>query len=180
MPLDAEEERLIADLVQGDDVALAMDALETLMRRYKGLVYAIAFDLARDRALADDVFQDTFVRMTVWLRNHPGARIESFRRLLAAFVRRTTLELARGGRSGGAPADTSVESPVIAQIYAAELMDRLPAQWRAVLELTVINGLSSQEAAEHLRLSAPNVRVIRHRALRLIRAQQQADLEVLQ
>lgn len=180
MPLDPDEQRLVADLMRGADLAAASHALAALMDRYKRLVYAIAFDLARDQSLADDVFQETFVRLTIWIRNHPDARIESFRRLLAAFVRRTTLELGRAGRRTGSADEQSVESAVIEQIYAAELLDLLSPQSRRVLELTVIRGLSSQEAATRLQLSAENVRVIKHRAIRLIRQQQRKDLDALQ
>ena len=178
MPLEAEEQRLVRDLVQGVDLDAAANALAALMDRYKRLVYAIAYDLARDQSLADDVFQETFVRLTIWLRHHPDTRIESFRRLLAAFVRRTTLELGRAGRHGRTiEEEPSVESPVVLQIYAAELLELLAPQSRRVLELTVIRGLSSQEVAARLRLSAENVRVIKHRAIRLIREQQNEDLK---
>ncbi len=180
MPLDPDEQRLIERLVQGTDIDAASNALAMLMERYKRLVYAIAFDLARDQSLADDVFQETFVRLTMWLRRHPDARIESFPRLLAAFVRRTTLELARAGRRLHPLEDPVVESAVVEQIYASELLELVPPQARKVLELTLIRGLSSQEAGIALQLSPQNVRVIKHRAIRLIREQQNRDLAALQ
>ncbi len=180
MPLEPDEQRLVDDLVNRADLDAASNALAELMSRYKRLVYAIAFDLARDQSLADDVFQETFVRMTMWLRNHPDARIESFRRLLAAFVRRTTLEFGRAGRQTRTDDEPAVESAVVLQIYAAELLQLLAPQSRRVLELTVIRGLSSQEAAVRLKLSPENVRVLKHRAIRLIREQQTKDLNALQ
>jgi RNA polymerase sigma-70 factor (ECF subfamily) len=176
MPVGSDEQRLIDDIVQSDQPERASAALGALLKRYQGLVYAIALDLTADRSLADDVFQETFVRLAVWLRKNPGADIRSFARLLAAFVRRTALELGRSGRKFAPLMDLAVSSPVVQRIYARELLSAVPPQARRVLELTLLDGLSSQEVAKVLDLSAENVRVIKHRALRVIRQEQARDL----
>lgn len=149
------------------------------MQRYKQLAYGVAMETVRNRTIADDVFQESFVRMVYWLRERPGVEIMSFPRLMCAFIRRTGRELARTGRVVEMPeeetADTSGPS-VIDAIYARQLLETVLEPARTILEMTILRGMSSPEVAKELRMTPENVRVIRHRALRVLRAQQAQDL----
>lgn len=179
---EPEEVRLVSAL-SSKDPASAADALATLMKRYKRLAYGLAMESVHSRAIADDVFQETFVRMVSWLRNRPGVKVDSFHRLMCAFVRRTARELARSGRVVEMPGDEIEDTSSISlvdAIYARQLLDRVPEPGRSVLERTILRGMSSREAATDLRMTPENVRVIRHRTLRLLRAQQARDLADLE
>lgn len=173
--LDPEERRLIRALTASSDRHAAGEALAALMQRYKGLTYAVALEISRDRSLADDVFQETFLRMTLWLRARTGIQIRSFSRLLCAFVRRTALELARRERH---PPILEVSShfPLVDAIYARDLLSALPQPARGVLERVLLRGMSGREAAAEMNLTPENVRLIKHRVLRAIREQQARDL----
>jgi len=176
-PLDVAEQRLVAALT-ASPAAAAAEALAGLMGRYKRLAYSVAIEASRDHSLADDVFQETFLRMTLWLRARPGIEVRSFPRLLCAFVRRTALELSRRGRRVEVPEFPEVTRPLplVDAIYAREILDSLPEPARSVLERTIMRGMSSREAAGEMKLSSENVRLIKHRALRAIREQQARDL----
>jgi RNA polymerase sigma factor (sigma-70 family) len=177
-PVDAEERRLVDALTASADPKGAAEALASLMARYKRLAYAVALDTQRDSSLADDVFQETFVRMAVWLRARPGIEVRSFSRLLCAFVRRTALELARKGPAAQPTGSVErwIESSLVDRIYAKELLESFPAPTRRILELTLVAGMSSREVADEMDLAAGHVRQIKHRALRAIRRQQSHDL----
>ena len=49
----------------------------------------------------------------------------------------------------------------------AELLERLPDQYRLILELRFLQGRSVKESADALRVSVANAKVLQHRALRL-------------
>jgi RNA polymerase sigma-70 factor (ECF subfamily) len=177
-PIDAEERRLLDALTTSQHPAAAAEALVRLMARYKRLAYAIAFEASRNRSLADDVFQETFVRMTLWLRARPGIEVRSFPRLLSAFVQRTALELGRQNQRLALTEDAA-QSPIVDSIYARELLDALPELARGVLERTLLRGMSSKETAAEMKLTPENVRLIKHRAIRAIRQRQARDLEAI-
>jgi RNA polymerase sigma-70 factor (ECF subfamily) len=180
-PVDEDERRLVEALTAAPDSKTAIHALGALMQRYKRLAYAVAYDTWRDRSLADDVFQETFVRMAVWLRARPGIEVKSFARLLSAFVRRTALELGRHNREvPTAPLEYWTTPTVVDRIYISELMGMLPDTSRAVLERSIFRGMSSREVAGELGLSAEQVRQVKHRALRMIRLRQERDLASLE
>ena len=59
--------RTIARAREGD-----LDAFEDLVRRYQGDLWRFAFHFTRDRALADDVTQEAFLRAFRFLRGFRG------------------------------------------------------------------------------------------------------------
>jgi RNA polymerase sigma factor (sigma-70 family) len=176
--LDPDDKALIAVLAGASGNDAAGVALAALMHRYKKLAYAVALDACRDRSLADDVFQETFVRMTVWLRARRGIEVHSFPRLLCAFVRRTAREFGRQKPTLQMP-DIATSSAAVDMVYAREILGTLPGPAREVLERVLIRGMSSQEAAAELGLTPENVRLIKHRTIRAIRDQQARDLAAL-
>lgn len=182
-PADDDEQALVAALASADDPVRSAQALAKLMDRYKRLAYGVAMQTVRNRMVADDVFQETFVRMVSWLRSRSGIEVVSFPRLLCAFIHRTARELARTGKVHEMPLEELEAVPSISlvdSIYARQLLASLDEPARGILERTILRGMSSREAARDLGLTPENVRVIRHRALRLLRAQQAKDLADLE
>ena len=143
-----EDARLVAELVAGSDDALAM-----LYDRHAGAVHGAAFRLTSDRALAEDIVQETFLALwnraeqfdpsrgslAAWLltiaRNRTVDRLRAAGRRptivpmsvarMADETEAATLErMARGGIVvGGARAGTGPE----AELARAELRDLLQA-----------------------------------------------------
>ena len=56
--MDRTEALLIADLCEGDETALA-----SLIERYKRMVYRLAVQITKNSADADDVMQETFIKV---------------------------------------------------------------------------------------------------------------------
>jgi RNA polymerase sigma-70 factor (ECF subfamily) len=73
-------------------------------------------------------------------------------------------------------ADAMGRDPLADGVDAANLLARLAAPQRRVLELTVFQGLPAAEAGRRLGLSAVAVRVRRHRALARLRGWLEADV----
>jgi RNA polymerase sigma factor (sigma-70 family) len=74
MPILSDQE-LIARYSGGDETAF-----ETLLQRYKGKIYTSIYLFVKDRALAEDIFQEVFIKIIDTLRkgkyNHEGKFVQ--------------------------------------------------------------------------------------------------------
>lgn len=74
MPLVNDQE-LIACYVDGDE-----QAFEVLLRRYKSKIYTSIYLFVKDQALAEDIFQEVFIKIIDTLRkgkyNHEGKFVQ--------------------------------------------------------------------------------------------------------
>ena len=74
MPILSDQE-LIARYTGGDETAF-----ETLLQRYKGKIYTSIYLFVKDRALAEDIFQEVFIKIIDTLRkgkyNHEGKFVQ--------------------------------------------------------------------------------------------------------
>ena len=101
----ADEDELLRQVAGGD-----MRALEALYRRMRVQVFAVALAVAGDRGVAEDVVQDTFVRVYSAAPGYrPGSRARAWvltiaRHLALDAVRRRTGEPASGMADHGAAA----------------------------------------------------------------------------
>jgi RNA polymerase sigma factor (sigma-70 family) len=148
-----------------------------LVNRYKGVVYNQALYICRNnRALAEEVFQEAFLRLFGWLRSRQGNQIlHTFPKLLSVFTKRAAIDLMRKELSqtptgSMAQAETiPVEGPSWeAKAYVVQLMDALQPKSQAVIRLTYFDGLSAVEIGQRLGLTPENVRILRFRALALL------------
>lgn len=64
------------------------------------------------------------------------------------------------------------------QVWMRELLDQLPQEYRAVLELRIIQGYSRAETAQRLDRTEDAVRSMQYRALQLLRAMVSDETEV--
>jgi RNA polymerase sigma-70 factor (ECF subfamily) len=154
----------------------ASEALDVaaLVAAFSPLLYRIAFSIVRSRADAEDVVQETFVRVI----EDPVrfARVREPRPWLVRIawnlaldrVRRITPvsldeELAAALASPERPADAVLaEARRLAKVLAA--VDRLPQREREVLLLTAIEELTIAEIAAVLKKSESSVRSLLFRA----------------
>jgi RNA polymerase sigma-70 factor, ECF subfamily len=178
------EELLLLSSEPADEHVQA-EAVAELVTRYKALVYNRALRMcAGNRALADDVFQETFLRLFSWLRNRRGRPpLHTFPHLLSTFVKRTAVDLMRKEKRE-VPTATFEDALSVAtqeepnwetRAYALELLEVLDSRSRKVVELSYIQGLSALEIAKVLKVTPGNVRVLRFRALEAMRARKQQD-----
>lgn len=151
-----------------------------LVERHKLLVYRRALRICRGNAtLADEVFQESFVRLFTWLRSHPNAfSPEDFPRLLSAFAARSAVDLMRRERHVASPPPEVAAlleqeaAPDLAWASRADiegLLKTLDTRSREVIELSYLREMSAADVAAALHISPTHVRVLRHRALRALR-----------
>ncbi|HWO88057.1 MAG TPA: sigma-70 family RNA polymerase sigma factor [Gemmatimonadales bacterium] len=178
-------------LTDQEVVALARGGREAayreLVRRYERPVFSLIYRMVRDRALAEDLAQDTFVKVLNALDSYrPEYKFSSWIFKIANNVaidqlRRRELDTLS---LDGAPdarsqeeiqatalqaADRS-ESP-LAELEARELgalieqaIDRLRPEYRACILLRHVEGRSYEEIAEALDLPLGTVKTYIHRA----------------
>ena len=176
------------DVVEADDVALLSAvadgdraALGILYRRHAPWLLARLSRRCADRGVVDEVLQDTFV--AVWRgagrfdgRGDVGAWVWGIavRRLVDALRRspRPTSELLP---ESAPDVVVSAEEQVLVGIEHGELgpaLDRLSPELRAVVQATVLDGLTTREAGRLLGIPAGTVKTRMMRA----RAQLREDL----
>lgn len=160
---------------------LVSKAVGVLIATHGQLVYSTILRACRgDRTISDEVFQDTFARFLVWVRRRgelPSR--EDLPPLLITFARRAAVDALREEQphrrtvSLDAAQTVAIEpSPATSAIDRmdfAKLIASLDLRSRQVMELSILEGLSSGEIGQRLGLTPENVRVLRHRAVAIMR-----------
>jgi len=148
--------------------------LPALVRDYSGLLYRVALSLLRNRAEAEDVLQDVFLR--VLQRKRELAAIVELRPWLVRIAWNLALDRRRRMRpeqmdeafaaaliARDTPADDALaEAARIAHVLAA--MERLPRREREALLLSAMDELSAAEIGAVLGKSESSVRSLLFRA----------------
>lgn len=157
-------------------------AFQVLYERYHRAVFAFALRSLGDRGTAEDVLQETFLR--VFARRPEYRPVAAFRTWLFTIARNLVVDqIRKRGAESHSDADPALEmvtdpgaSP-LEQAEGQELSDRLeralgrlPAAQREVLVLSRVAGLSHREVAEITGQTPGAVRVALHRALRELRS----------
>lgn len=189
--VETEADLTLVERLRGGDAA----ALETLMERYASRVYRLAYGITRNEADAEEVVQDVF--LTIFRKIHTfegrdalGSWIYRVTTNAALFKRRgqrteckVSLDsqlpafLPDGHRAGdpafgGADWSQTPEADLLSGETRAILhraIDALPAQYRAVLVLRDVEGLSNEEVAEVVGDSVAAVKSRLHRARLVLR-----------
>jgi RNA polymerase sigma-70 factor (ECF subfamily) len=148
-----------------------LSAFEELVRSYQGDVWRFAYHLTRDRALADDVTQESFIRAFRFLSSYRGdAKFTSW---LFRITRNCGMDALRT-RKANALREQSLPAPVTDPVARAELaaaLDAVSEDHREPFLLIEVFGLSYQEAADVLQVKVGTVKSRMHRArLSLARA----------
>lgn len=143
---------------------------EEVYREHVGHLYRFVYSRMGNRADAEDVTSATFVRALPRLR--AGVSDAELRAYLRATARTVIADVWRE-RHGTVFEEIDEEAmPNHDAIVEAEhhevddLLARLPANYRTVLELRFLRGYSVRETAEAMGISVSNAKVIQLRALR--------------
>lgn len=159
---------------QSTETASEVLDVAALVAAFSSLLYRIAFSVVRSRADAEDIVQETFVRVIedparfVRVREPRPWLVRIAWNLALDRVRRITPvsldeELVAALTSPQQPADAALaEARHLAQVLAA--VDRLPQREREVLLLAAIEELNTAEIAAVLKKSESSVRSLLFRA----------------
>jgi RNA polymerase sigma factor (sigma-70 family) len=169
MGLDAlDEDGLLIKIAGGD-----MRALEALYRLMRVRVFAVALAVVCDRDTAEDVMQDTFVRV---YSAAPGYRPESRARAwVLTIARHLALDAVRhrGREPVSAVADLDAAAPVSGpdgiRLDVVTALLRLGELDRQIVVLHDVAGLTHAEVAAELQVPAGTVRWRYRIALALMR-----------
>lgn len=147
---------LIAASRRGD-----ADAFAQIIERYQRAVYAVAYSGVRDRALADDVAQDTFVvawrrlgelrddqRIAAWLCGIARNRARDARKRMQREIGRDMEELVHPRTPFDDMSDAELERTI------AEALARVPEVYREPLVLFYYEERSVEDVARALGISA--------------------------
>jgi RNA polymerase sigma-70 factor, ECF subfamily len=154
-----EDSALVARLKRRDPQALA-----ELYDRYGRLAYALVLRVVRDKAIAEDLVQETFLR--VWNRVQS---IDSEKGAIApwllAIARNRAIDYLRSSagrdRSSAVELDESDHAPLYREMEAGLLvsdqvrrvkaaMEKLAPNYRTVVELAYFEGLSQSEMSAQM------------------------------
>ncbi|MEG0467726.1 MAG: sigma-70 family RNA polymerase sigma factor, partial [Mucinivorans sp.] len=162
----SDEQLLVAEFVAGDT-----QAVETLIERHRKRVYNYILMMVRDRALADDIFQETFIKVVTSLQagryTHDGKFVSWVLRIAHNQVidyfrakkgkrQVTSTDVGYEVLSNCITEDNNAEQAIISDQAAdaiRTLVDRLPVEQREVIVLRHYMDLSFKEIAEQTGVS---------------------------
>jgi RNA polymerase sigma-70 factor (ECF subfamily) len=173
---DAEDARLLARVADGDDG----EALVDLYRRYETPLYRLGLRLLKDEGMAEELVQDTFVRLWRTAARFDPAR-GSARTYLFVIAHGAVGDLRR--RSASRPLDVTPGDQVEARAPAAadgidqillgmavgDALDTLSPDHNAVLRMYFEEDLSQPQIADRLGIPLGTVKTRTHHALRALR-----------
>lgn len=154
---DAE---LIHDFLQGKD-----SALETLIFRYKDKIYTSIYMLVKDKYIAEDIFQDAFLKMIKTMRDGRYSEQGKFLPWAIRVAHNLCMDHFRKVRNNvpvtlpdgmditqllGGPAETISDKMEQRQVNASvrKLIEQLPEEQREVIVLRMYGDLSFKEIAD--------------------------------
>lgn len=160
---DLSENGLIAACRRGES-----DAFRDLFERYKDRVYSIALRYSGDAGTAEDIAQDTFVKLFGAIGSFRGD--SSFESWLYRLIVNSCFDHKRRSRRflplladafdlmrapGASALDEAMQAQMGSQLHA--LVDALPSEQRMVVVLRYTQGLSYEEIGAAMGCSAGTV-----------------------
>lgn len=173
------DEEIVRRVLAGE-----VELFELVMRKYNRRIYRIVRAILKSDDDAEDVMQEAYVKAYAHLRDFAGrARFSTWLTRIAvheAFAR------SRQGRRFELVENADTETPIMTHAVRSpeqrasdselggileQAIEELPAGFRAVLVLRLIEQLSVEETSEALDLTEETVKTRLHRAKRLLRDQ---------
>jgi RNA polymerase sigma-70 factor (ECF subfamily) len=174
--LEPTDDELIAEIEAGSDLAF-----DRLMRRYRRLVYRVAYGFLGDRESALDVVQEAFLKVHTRLRSYRGeGTLKSWIARIAANeamnLRRSTRETSELDESIAA---RSTETDPMAGQALSRSLQALGDRQRLAIVLRYYGERSTREIAEALDCSEGTARNVLFRGLSKLRTLMTASQESL-
>lgn len=155
------DEQLVAAYAEGSN-----EAFDALLNRHSGRVYSYIQHLVRDSALADDIFQETFVKAITTIKQGRYSESGKFSAWITRIAHNLIIDNFRQEKSentfsadsddvdifnrrelsDGNIEDTMVQTQIHADVR--RIMDSLPEAQREVLDMRFFRDMSFKEIAE--------------------------------
>ncbi|MBE0649199.1 MAG: sigma-70 family RNA polymerase sigma factor [Bacteroidales bacterium] len=160
------EQQLIRNFLDGDP-----SSLQELIERHQSRLYSYIFVMVKDKHLADDVFQDTFIKVIHTLKSGAYSDEGKFIQWVMRIAHNLVIDHFRKAKkvsftepklafqdviSNLKVTDPSFEDELVTQQIHDDirgLIDYLPEEQKEVLILRCYNGLSFKEIAEQTDVS---------------------------
>ena len=170
------EKALLTQIVQGNETAFRI-----VFDHYRDALYSFALKVVQHEVIAEEIVQDVFVK--IWMNRQGLSAIRNFADFLFIITRNHTLNSLRRlakekkltiAATGQLPMEAiSAEATILQRDYDRVLqqaIDRLPPQQKLVFTLSRLQGLSREEVAAQLNISAGTVKTHMKQAIRSIRS----------
>ncbi|MDQ6602424.1 MAG: sigma-70 family RNA polymerase sigma factor, partial [Chloroflexota bacterium] len=157
--VSATDEALVAAVARGDEIALG-----TLYDRYAASIYSLALRITGDRLTAQEVAQDTFLRLWKYAKDFDRER-GAFGAWLFAIARRRSLDVLRSRQrqakvadgtfisDGGTlpePSQPDTSEQIVLAHVISQAVATLPLAQRQAIELAYFGGLTQQQIATQM------------------------------
>ncbi|MCR8559789.1 RNA polymerase sigma-70 factor [Mucilaginibacter sp. BJC16-A38] len=172
-PIDGNS---IKQLIEGNE-----DVFTSLYESYSEKVYRLAFRFLKDKALSEEVVQETFIN--VWLSREKLDPEGNMWLYLYVVAKRLALNSLRQACKSNdfvenllnfMEEQNSTEEEVLArdlENFTGKIIEKLPRQQQLVFKLSRVEGLSYKEIAEQLNISPNTVKNHMVEALKTLRSQ---------
>jgi RNA polymerase sigma-70 factor (ECF subfamily) len=173
----------------GDDAYSSCRGMEAVFRRYYPRLCYYAFKIIANKASAEDVVQDVFLRFQDRLPQfNSETALGSF---LYLSVKNACLNIIRhraveAKYEASASFSSAEEAPFVENLIRAEIygeihqaLQSLPEGCRTVINLAYFDGLKNEEIANRLQVSVNTVKTQKQRGLQLLRLRLAPDAFVL-
>ncbi|WP_082468974.1 RNA polymerase sigma factor SigE [Sciscionella sediminilitoris] len=167
--------------IDGEEVTWTPPSWEEIVRQHSDRVYRLAYRLSGNQHDAEDLTQETFIRVFRSLSSYKPGTFEGW---LHRITTNLFLDMARRRsrlRMEGLPEDTdrlAGDEPTPEQAFSAAhldpdlqaALDELPPEFRAAVVLCDVEGLSYEEIGATLGVKLGTVRSRIHRGRQALRA----------
>jgi RNA polymerase sigma factor (sigma-70 family) len=171
MPLFENEQDLIRRLQARDGMAMAL-----FYRQYSKLLYPVILRIVRSSPVAEDVLQESMVKIWNSIASYEAAKGHLFSWALRV-CRNTAIDQVRDRRARAARRTHSLEGSRVEQqaaptsfrpehIGVREFADLLRPEYRRLIHLLYFEGMTQVEAAEALQLPLGTVKTHSRQAMR--------------
>lgn len=160
------DEQLVAAYADGDNLAF-----DTLLMRYRQRLFSYIFQMVRDRDLADDIFQETFIKAITTIRQGRYNDMGKFSAWLYRIARNLVVDTFRSEKAECSISTDDVDYNLLNRKDLAEdniedalvdiqieqdlhrLVSLLPDEQRTVVDMRFYRDLSFKEIAEQTGVS---------------------------
>ncbi len=160
------DEALVASYAEGSN-----EAFDTLLNRHRDRVYAYIFHIVKNQEVADDIFQETFVKIIMTIKQGRYVETGKFGAWVTRIARNLVIDYFRQEKSENLVSidnddvdflnrrdlcDSTIEDNLVQHQICADirkLIHSLPTSQRNVIEMRFYQNMSFKEIADATNVS---------------------------